>query len=80
MRIVSLKDLKENLAEIAECASKGEHVSVTKYNKPYIALVPVHSLNLRLGKNLGTPLDCFGSKSSKGKFLDILLEDRYGEE
>ncbi|MBI4212238.1 MAG: hypothetical protein HY540_06335 [Deltaproteobacteria bacterium] len=50
---VALKELKENLAYWAEEASRGEVVQVTKYNKPYMMLVPSGQPGLRVGKNVG---------------------------
>jgi antitoxin (DNA-binding transcriptional repressor) of toxin-antitoxin stability system len=43
MKKTSLKELKEDLSKWTECAARGERVYVSKYNKPYIVLIPSHS-------------------------------------
>jgi hypothetical protein len=43
MKKTSLKELKEDLSKWAEYAAGGEKVYVSKYNKPYIILIPSQS-------------------------------------
>jgi prevent-host-death family protein len=82
MKHISLKTLKENLSDYTEAAAKGEVIAVTKYNRPYIVLSPsTHSIasDVHVGKSLGAPLSSIGGKTTKGKNLALLLEDRDNE-
>ena len=82
MKVVPIKELKEKLAELSEIAAKGGKVKVTKYNKPYILLVAAEDLsqNLIIGSKVGTALKPIAKSGSKGRYLEILAEDRYGED
>ncbi|MBL7684863.1 MAG: hypothetical protein JNK65_02380 [Deltaproteobacteria bacterium] len=80
MKSVPLKDLKENLSYWAEEAAHGEKVQVTKYNKPYIMLGPTEVSFLHQGIQSGRePLRSVLRQGTKGKYLDILSEDRNEE-
>lgn len=77
---VPIKDLKENLSAYTEKASQGEVIQVTKYNKPYVTILPGQYKGLRIGSKVGQPLKPSGLKNaSKGMYLKFLEEDR-GEE
>lgn len=77
MKLISLKDLKENLSQWTEEAAKGTAIQVTRYNKPYVFLLGVQSPSLHIGKSAGTAtLRSAASAASKGKFHAVLKEDR----
>lgn len=77
MEIVPIKDLKENLSEWAERASKGDVILVTKYNHPYIRLVPGRSSGLMEGSRVGQGvLSPALRRGAGGRALRFLTEDR----
>lgn len=77
MKIIPIKDLKENLAEWASLAARGEEITVTKYNRPYITLGPSGMLGLQVGSRVGRgTLTSVCRRGSRGKWLKILADDR----
>lgn len=77
MKHVSLKDLKSNLAHLAHEASQGAQIEITRYNRPYITLGPTHAEGLRVGNQLGKGnLEPMTRNGSRGRFLEVLIEDR----
>ncbi|MBI4209797.1 MAG: hypothetical protein HY538_08875 [Deltaproteobacteria bacterium] len=77
MPSVPLKDLKENLSHWAEEAAKGNVVHVTKYNRPYVALVPGRDVGLHRGRLVGRGhFKPALKKPIQGDWLRYLLEDR----
>jgi antitoxin (DNA-binding transcriptional repressor) of toxin-antitoxin stability system len=77
MKILTLKDLKEDLAKWTELAHKGQIIQVTKYNKPYLLLAPCEDLSIRRGSLVGTsPLAPAIHLETRGTSLKFLEEDR----
>lgn len=74
---IPLKELKENLSHWTEEASKGSQILVTKYNRPYIMLLPGGGGSLYHGSRVGkASLTSELDQASKGRYLDYLLHDR----
>lgn len=79
MKSVNLKALKEDLSHWTEEAAGGEIVEVTRYNRPYVWIVPSGAQGLRSGKHVGTAsISPVLEEGSKGKWLRVLDEDRGG--
>ncbi|HBF13691.1 MAG TPA: hypothetical protein DDW49_09975 [Deltaproteobacteria bacterium] len=79
MKMVTLKQLKEDLSGWAEKAAKGESIQVTKYNKPYITLVRSNTQDLHIGSRYGKgTLKCVIKGGLGGLSLKYLSEDRDG--
>lgn len=77
MEKVPLKDLKENLSEWTEKAHQGAIIEVTKYNRPYIKLVPGSETGVFQGAKAGQTLPESPLRDpTGGKWLDALTEDR----
>ena len=77
MKTVPLKDLKKNLAHLAQEAARGAQIAITRYNRPYITLGPAHSEGLHIGSKVGVKnLESVIRNGSNGQFLRVLLEDR----
>lgn len=77
MNKVPLKELKKDLSSWAEEASKGNIIEVTKYNRPYIYIVPHAQSGLFQGSKVGQgSLTSILSSGSQGKWLEYLEEDR----
>lgn len=78
MKNVPLKELKENLSSLAEEASRGVEILVTKHNRPYIRLMPGEAPGLRKGSRVGIGrlAPVFSKPATRGRWLKILEEDR----
>jgi antitoxin (DNA-binding transcriptional repressor) of toxin-antitoxin stability system len=77
VEFVPIKDLKSNLAHWTEKASKGEVIQVTKFNRPYVRIVPEGDVRLHRGRNVGkrdlAPALKIGDKLP---WFEFLQEDR----
>jgi antitoxin (DNA-binding transcriptional repressor) of toxin-antitoxin stability system len=77
MKSVNLKALKEDLSLWTEKAAGGEIVEVTKYNRPFVWIVPSGTQNLRRGQKVGkASISPVLKEASQGKWLEVLLTDR----
>lgn len=78
MKKVPLKDLKTNLAAVAEEVAKGNPIEVTKYTRPYLRMVPSGFPYIHYGRLVGQGMlePALSKEKTKGRFLTILLEDR----
>ncbi|MBI4126898.1 MAG: type II toxin-antitoxin system prevent-host-death family antitoxin [Deltaproteobacteria bacterium] len=77
MKTVQLKELKEDLSSLAEEASHGAEIMVTKHQRPYIRLVPGDAPHLYRGRLVGREnLTPAFREATQGRWLDILEEDR----
>lgn len=77
MKSVPLKELKANLARYTRAAAAGLPIEVTRYNRPYVTLMPAGHASVHIGKRAGQgTVEPIGRALSKGQFLKVLLEDR----
>lgn len=78
MKVVSLKDLKKNLHSFTELVHKGTRLFVTRYNKPYVVIVPSNDTeNLHLGSKSSNPkLSPAIKVNEKTDWLSELEKDR----
>lgn len=77
MKSVPLKVLKSDLSHLAEEASEGSEILVTKHNRPYIRLSPGGLQNLYRGSRVGREdLRPIARGATRGRWLKVLEEDR----
>ena len=77
MKRKSINEFKSELSQILEEVHNGATCELTKYDKPYIRLVPVQTLDVRVGSLVGKNDFKKGIlKNTDGKFLEYLIEDR----
>lgn len=80
MKTVSLQDLKRHLSALVTEAAKGETILITKHDKPIARLDAAGSQYLHVGDLVGTGgIKRLLRNATKGRYLDILLDDRRGD-
>ena len=77
MKKVSIQDLKATLsARVAE-AEAGDTIYITRHNAPVAQLGPARAEAVWRGKDVGTSrLRPAVKRSTRGRYLELLLEDR----
>jgi len=79
MKRVSIQDLKASLSATLSEAESGQTILITRHNQPIARLMPASVVKPR-GRAGGLPaLRPVLRRGTKGRYLDILLEDRSGE-
>ena len=79
MKQVSIQDLKNRLSEIISEVTAGEEVVIFRYRKPVARLSPAERKHLRIGARFGKgDLKPACNARTKGRYLEVLLEDRSG--
>lgn len=79
MKEISVQELKAHLSAILAEVAAGEAVLVTRHRKPVAQLTAAKSGGLVLGARHGEEdLHPCLSRGSKGRYLDLLVEDRRG--
>lgn len=77
MKTVSIQDLKQHLSAVIEEAAAGETFVITKHQKPVATLGAAAPLQVTTGKHFGKrSLTRLLRNATKGRYLDVLLEDR----
>jgi prevent-host-death family protein len=77
---VSTHELKRDLASAIAEAEKGGQVLITRHNRPVALLVSARDEHLHRGKDFGNAsLQPVLKGRTKGRYLEVLQEDRYGE-
>lgn len=80
MKSISLRVLKENLSRYTEQAARGEPIQVTRYNKPFVYLMPALGQSQRVGTRAGQhEFRPVSKRATRGRFLEVLNEDRNDE-
>ncbi len=76
---ISIQDLKANLSAVVAEAEAGATIVVTRHNAPVARLSPARAEFVHHGRNAGPArLRRAVRRNTKGRFLDVLLEDRGG--
>lgn len=79
MKEVTLRDLKRNLSSHVAAASAGARIVITRHGRPVATLEEAKRRYLHVGARSTTGrLEPALDRSTRGKFLEILLEDRRG--
>ena len=75
--MVSIQDLKAKLSAIVAEAESGDTITITRHNAPVAQLGPPRRESVHRGKNVGVGrLGAAVRRGTKGRYLEILLEDR----
>lgn len=77
MKQVSIQDLKANLSAAVAEAEAGATIVVTRHNAPVAQLGPAATALVHRGRNVGgAGIRPALRRSTRGRFLEVLLEDR----
>jgi antitoxin (DNA-binding transcriptional repressor) of toxin-antitoxin stability system len=82
MKTVSLQELKARLSELVAEAAAGGSIVITKHGRSIAQLGAVSRPHLRVGSRVGKGggLKPFLKISTKGRYLEVLEEDRKDRE
>jgi prevent-host-death family protein len=79
MKEVSIKELKRRLSAILAEAASGADVLILKHNRPWARLTATGTGHLRIGAQFGRgSLRPLFRNATKGRYLQVLLDDRSG--
>ena len=79
MKLVSIQDLKARLSAMVADAESGDTIIITRHNAPVAQLSPTRTESVHRGKNVGSSrLTAALKRGTKGRYLQVLLEDRGG--
>ncbi len=83
MKRISIQDLKSGLSTAVTEAEAGETLLVTRHNRVVARLAPATPRRLHGGRHDdGAPLPALTPllrRATKGRYLDLLIEDRSSE-
>jgi prevent-host-death family protein len=79
MKRISVQDLKAQLSAAVAEAEAGGTLLITRHNTPVARLSPAHPSDVHRGARAGTGhLRPALKRSTRGRYLAVLLEDRAG--
>jgi prevent-host-death family protein len=77
MKQVSIQDLKAELSAVVAEAQAGRMIVITKHNEPVAQMGPARTVHVTRGSRVGLDrLQAAIKRATKGRYLDVLLEDR----
>jgi prevent-host-death family protein len=77
MRQISIQELKASLSAAIAEAESGNTIVITRHNEAVAQLFPAHPRHVhRAKKTEAGPLKPALKRATKGRYLDILFEDR----
>ena len=77
MKRVSIQDLKAGLSAAVAVAAQGGTVLITKHGRPVAELGPARPDGVHRGRRVGQgAARSAGVRSTDGRYLAVLLEDR----
>lgn len=78
MNRMSIQDLKAGLSAAVAETQAGATILITRHNEPVAQLSPVRPAHVHRGPRAGTGarLEPALRRGTKGRYLDVLLEDR----
>ena len=81
MKTVSIEDLKKSLSALISEAEAGEIILITRHRRPVARLTSAGLEHLHSGEDFGRgELGTVPGASTGGRYLEVLLEDRRGED
>jgi prevent-host-death family protein len=81
MKQVTLQALKRHLSKLVREAASGERIVITRYRRPVAELSAADRGGLHVGSKVGKgSLEPLFHDATRGRYLQILEEDRYGHE
>ena len=79
MNQISIQDLKGQLSAVVAEAERGSTIVITRHNRPVAKMTPARAAQVHIGKRYGrAKLKPALRANTKGRYLDVLLEDRKG--
>lgn len=77
VKTVSIQDLKQHLSALIDEAAQGETILITKHQRPVATLGSARNHQVATGKHFGKrSLTRLLRNATKGRYLDMLAEDR----
>ncbi len=77
MKTVPIQELKRRLSALIDAAAAGERVLVTRHRVPVALLTSAGLEHVHVGRKFGRgTLRPLMRRATKGRFLDVLAEDR----
>ena len=77
MKLVSIQDLKAKLSAMVAEAESGDTIIITRHNAPVAQLSPTRAESVHRGKKVGGGrIRAALKRGTKGRYLEVLLEDR----
>ncbi len=82
MPSVTIQQLKQSMAAVLKRVGLGEWLTVLKHGKPVARLGPPAEAGLHVGRRFdtGAALSPVGRRLTRGAYLEVLADDRGGEE
>jgi prevent-host-death family protein len=82
MSSISIQDLKQALADAIRRVGLGEWITILRHGTPVARLGPPSESGLRVGSRFetGGRIAPFGRRLTGGAWLDVLADDRGGDE
>ena len=81
MKRISIQGLKARLSAVIAEAESGETILITRHNQAVAQLIPATVGNTQGGAGApGAPLRPLLRRATRGRYLEVLLEDRSGEQ
>jgi prevent-host-death family protein len=80
MKRISIQDLKAALSAAVAETEAGSTILITRHNEPVAQLSPVGSAHVHRGPDAssGRRLEPAIKRGTKGRYLEVLLDDRGG--
>jgi prevent-host-death family protein len=81
MKQISIQDLKGQLSAVVAAAEAGATILITRHNLPVATLSPADVPRVHVGKHFGrAKLKPLLKTSTRGRYLEVLLDDRRGDD
>ena len=81
MKQISIQNLKARLSAAIAEAESGQTILITRHNQAVAQLIPATVVNTHGGSDAAaTALRPLLRRATKGRYLEVLLEDRSSEE
>ena len=75
--MVSIQDLKARLSAVVAEAESGDTIIITRHNAPVAQLSRANTESVHRGQKVGSRrLTAALRRGTKGRYLEVLLEDR----
>lgn len=81
MKRISIQSLKARLSAVIAEAESGQTILITRHNQAVAHLIPAALMKTHGDSEAATiPLRPLLRRATKGRYLEVLLEDRSGEQ
>ena len=79
MKRISIQDLKASLSATIAEAESGQTILITRHSQAIAQLTPARIVRTHGGRHSTLPLRPLLRRATRGRYLEVLLEDRSGE-